>query len=294
MKARQFALLLVLALIWGSAFIMIEVVVDEVHPLTIVAGRILIAALLLPAIALAARQGFPPRSAWPLLFVLAALNNVVPFSLVIWAQQHITSSLAATLNATMPLFTFIIAASVGSEKRDTEKALGVVIGLAGAAIVIGADVRDLTSSNTLAQFAVIGGASAYATAAVLARERLEGEPLVMAGGQMLAGALMAIPLALVIDGIPDLDISTAAKLNWLALGILPTGLAYIIFFHLVQRVSATNVAVVAYLIPVVATVLGVTLRDDPLGPNLFIGLPLILIGMAADNGAITAALKRAT
>lgn len=277
---------MLLGLIWGSAFLLIDVAVDEVEPLTMVAGRLILAGVMLTTIALAAGKGLPPRSMWGLLVAMAILNNAVPFTLITWAQQHITSSLAATLNATMPLFTFVIAAAIRTERATPERMFGLIVGFAGAAVVIGPDLTDLTSSNTLGDLAVIGGALGYAASAILARERASGDPWVLSSGQMVVGACIMTPIALIFDGAPDTDVSAKAALAWAGLGVFSSGFAYIVYFTLIQRVSATNVALVSYLIPVVATVLGVLVLDEPLGVNLFVGMALIIVGMMAVNGTL--------
>lgn len=293
MRTADAAALLALSLLWGSAFLMVDVVLEDVEPLTIVAGRLIIAAVALAAVSVLLRTPLPPRSDWPVLFVIGALNTVLPFSLITWAQQHIDSSLAATLNATMPIFVFIMAVAIGAERLRPERAVGVLIGFVGAAVLIGADLTDITSSNTLAQLAVIGGAVGYAVAAIISRERLRGQATGFALGQMVFGAMIAVPLALAIDGMPALgDVGAKSASAWVALGVLSSGMAYIIFFALIQRVSATGASVVSYLIPIVAAVLGWLVLDEDLGPNLFAGMALILAGMAAVNGVFGAVTGR--
>lgn len=294
MKSRDTGLLLLLGLIWGSAFLMIDVVVREVDPLTSVAGRLVIGAVMLSAIALATGRGLPPRSMLPVLLVLAVFNNVIPFALITWAQQHIDSSLAATLNSTMPLFTFALAASIGSERFDAERTAGLLIGFVGAAVLIGPDVTDLSASNGLGDLAVIGGSLCYAIATVIARQRLRGEPLVLASGQMTIAAIVSIPLALAVDGAPRFDIGWEAGLSLIGLGVFSSGFAYIIFFTLIQRVSATSVSVVSYVIPVVATVLGWLVLDESIGVNLLVGLALVIAGMLAVNGGLSGLFRRAS
>lgn len=286
MNRRDASLLVLLSLVWGSAFAMVDVVLDDVDPFTIVAGRLALAALLLTVTAVVLGNGLPPRSAWGVLLVLAIFNNLLPFSLITWAQQHITSSLAATLNATMPLMTFVIAAAAGTERPTADRALGVVVGFVGAAVLIGPDLTDITSSNTIGDLAVLGGSAGYAVSTVIARERLRGEPIALASGQMIFGALLAVPLALLVDGRPDLTISTQASLSWIGLGALSSGAAYIIFFTLVQRMTATSISLVSYLIPVVATTIGIVVLDEKVRLNLFIGLALIIAGMLLVNGVL--------
>ena len=278
------AAMLLLGLIWGSAFLFNHVVVREVPPFTIVAGRLVLSAAVLVALVFAAGQKLPPRAMWPVIALIAAVNNVAPFTLITWAQEHITSSLAATLNSTMPLFTLLIAHFTWSERANAEKAAGLAVGFVGALILIGPDITDITSSSTLGEFAVIGGSVCYAAGTVLSREKMHGAPVSLAAGQMIFGALLAIPLALAFDGVPDYTISMKAALSWVAVGVLSSGIAYIIFFTLVQRITATQISVVSYLIPIVATVLGWLVLDESIGVNLFAGLALILIGMTLVNG----------
>ncbi len=292
MRARDTAALLILSTIWGSAFLFNHEVVRDVDPLTVVAGRLGVAALVLAP--LAARRGgvLPPRTAWPALIFLAAFNNVIPFALITAAQVHISSSVAATLVATMPLFVLLFASAGGTEHADIEKVAGLIIGFVGAALLIGPDLGDLTDSNTIGQLAVIAAAACYAISTVLARPTSSGDPVSLASAQMIFGVVIAVPLALIFDGAPDGGIGVKAGLSWLALGTLSSGIAYIIFFTLVQRMKATQLSVVSYLIPFVATVLGWVVLDETIGPNLFAGLLLIVAGVMAVNGAVRGVVER--
>jgi drug/metabolite transporter (DMT)-like permease len=293
MKPVELAALILLGVLWGSAFLLIDVAIDEVEPLTLVAGRLIIAALLLGAIVLLSGRTLPGRSRWRVLLLLGALSNVLPFALITWAQQHIASSLAATLNSTMPLLTFVIAAAAGDERASRERVAGLIIGFIGAAVLIGPDLTEISSDDTLAQLAVLGGSASYALGTVIARTRLgSGDVTALAAGQLAFGALLATPLALAVDGAPAFDLSWKAALAWLGLGVSATAFAYIIFYWLVQRLRATDVAAVSYLIPIVATLLGWLVLDETIGPNLFVGLALIIAGMAVINGVSSAVAER--
>lgn len=294
MKARDFGWLLLLGIIWGAAFLFINVVVDEVPPLTVVAGRLLLAAAALLLVLVATGRGMPARSVWPLLVVLGVINNVLPFALITWSEQHIASSLAATLNATMPLFTFAIAVGLAVERPSFDRALGLIVGFGGAVVLLNPSFSDLTSSSALAEFAVIAASACYALGTVLARDRLyEGDPLAFAAGQLTAGAIIAIPLALAVDGTPHLHLGAGAALSWAALGMVCTAVAYVIFFRLVQRISATQVSLVSYIIPIVGTLLGWAALGEHVGWTLIAGLVLILAGLAIVNGTSRTLLDRA-
>jgi drug/metabolite transporter (DMT)-like permease len=293
MKPVETAMLVMLSLVWGSAFLFVEVVVEDVRPLTIVAGRLLVAALVLAPAAAIARGGILPRRLWPAMVFIAVFNNVIPFTLITSAQEHIPSSLAAALIGTNPLFTLVIASAIGAEKVDTGRVGGLVAGFVGAVVLIGPDLGEITSSSTVAQLAVLCGSVCYAVSTVAANRTAEGAALSLAAGQMIVAAAISIPLALALDGLPDTGIGGKAALAWLALGIFSSGVAYILFYSLVKRVTATQVAVVSYLIPIVATLLGWLVLDEALSPRLWLGLALIVGGVAAVNGGLQALWQRA-
>ena len=287
MKPRETATLVVLATIWGAAFLFVDVVVDEVEPLTIVAGRLLIASLVLVPAALLAGTLLPPRESWVAVFLMALFNNVLPFSLITAAQEHIDSSLAATLVGTMPLFVLVITFAARTERPSAERVIGLVIGFVGAVVVIGPDLGDITASNTVAQLAVLAASLCYGISNVIARQWAKGPPLSLAASQLVVAAAIALPIALIVDGPHVGSISAKAASSWLALAVVCSGIAYILFYDLVQRVTATQASIVAYLIPIVATVLGWAVLDEHIGPNLFVGLALILVGVTAVNGALS-------
>jgi len=289
LKPRETATLVLLATIWGAAFLLIDVVVDEVEPLTVVGGRVLIASMVLVPVARLAGRVMPPRESWAAVVVMAIFNNVLPFSLITAAQEHIDSSLAATLIGTMPLFVLLITFAAGTERPSPARVLGLVIGFVGAVVVIGPDLGDITSSNTLGKLAVLGASLCYGISAVVARQWAKGPPLSLSAGQLVIAAAISLPIALVVDGPHVGAISAKGAFAWLALGIVCSGVAYILFYDLVQRVTATQASLVAYLIPIVATVLGWAVLGERIGPNLFVGLALILVGVMAVNGVLASA-----
>ncbi len=285
--------LLLLSLLWGSAFLMNDYVVEGFEPFTVVAGRLAIAGLALSTVLLMTGRSLPARSNWALLVVIAVVNNVAPFTLITWAQQHIESSLAATLIATMPLITFVIAAAMGAEAPTPEKGAGVVVGFIGAAVLIGPSLDDVTSSSALGELAVVAASLCYALGTIISREWLRGEPVALAWGQIAIGAVVAAPLALLFEGVPDGGAPASAWTALAGLGLFSSAAAYILFFSLIQRMPATNVAIVSYLIPVVATLLGWLVLGEDIGLSLLLGLALIVGGMMAVNGSARAWLTRA-
>ncbi len=223
-------MLIVLSVIWGSAFMLVKVVLEEVPPLTLVAGRLSGAALFL-AIALVVTGRSLPRSPgpWLIFALLGVVNMVFPFTLLTWGQQHIESSLAAILVASMPLSTGILAHFWIKERLTTDRALGVLVGFAGVFVLIGGDLRDLTESSTLGQLAIIGGVLGYAFGTVFARRYLQdADPVETAAGQTLVGTALMLPIALAVDRPFDLSISVKVGFAWATLGVLASAVALII------------------------------------------------------------------
>jgi len=279
-------MLVILSCIWGNSFLFTKVTVEEVPPLTLVEGRLLLAGavLLLLMRGLGLSLSLTPRL-WAAITFMGLVNNVIPFALITWGQQHIDSSLAAILNGTMPLFTVAIAPLWIKEPLTRERAAGVLIGFAGVFVLLGPDLGAIAESSTLGQLAVIGASLCYATGAVFARRYLqERQPVVFATSQMVVASALLLPVALAVDTPFDLRVSAKAALAWTALGVLSSGLAYIIFFWLIQRIAAMQLSLVAYLIPLVAVFMGWLVLDERLGANSFSGLALIVLGVFIVNG----------
>ena len=274
---------------------LVRVVLDEVPPLTLVAGRLtgafafLAVALLLtgrslPIARWPSGQGRGPKP-WQTFLLLGLVNNVFPFSMLTWGQQHIESSLAAILVASMPLSTGILAHFWIKERLTTDRALGVLVGFAGVFVLIGGDLRDLTESSTLGQLAILVGVLGYAFGTVFARRYLEdGDPLVLATGQTIVAVAVIAPVALAVDQPFDLVISAKVGLAWGTLGLVNSAVAYLLFFWLLRRVTATQASMVTYLIPVTALFLGALVLDERLGANSFAGLAVIILGVWIVNG----------
>jgi drug/metabolite transporter (DMT)-like permease len=284
-RPSHLALLVILSVIWGSAFALVKVVLEDVEPLTLVAGRLTGAAIFLSIVlALTDHQLPRTREAWTAFALLGVINNVYPFVLLSWGQQHIDSSLAAILTATMPLSTVIFALSIG-ERMTADRVAGLLVGFAGVFLLIGGDLRDITESSTLGQLAIIAGVLGYSFGTVFARRYLQNaDPIATANGQMLVGAAVMLPLALGIDRPFDISVSLKTALAWGTLGVVASGVAYLLFYRLVQQVSATQASMVSYLIPISAVVIGAAFLDERLAATSFLGLALIIAGVWIVNG----------
>lgn len=295
--ASDWALLGLLSIIWGGSFLFVGVAVKELPPLTIVALRVLLAALALQVVLRAMGMHLPrERRAWAAFFGMGILNNVIPFSLIVWGQGHIASGLASILNATTPLFTVIVAHYFTNDERLTGARLGgVVVGFLGVAVMIGSAAFTSLNANVLAQLAVLAAALSYGFSGVFGRrfKTLGIAPLVAAAGQVTASSCILLPVSLIVDRPWTLPMpSTATVLSLLSLALVSTAFAYLIFFRLLARAGATNVGLVTFLIPVSAILFGVLILGETLEWRHAAGMALIAAGLMLIDGRPWAAIGR--
>jgi drug/metabolite transporter (DMT)-like permease len=296
MTRREWAILLALAAIWGAAFFFIKVAVTHVAPLTYVWLRLTIAAAALVGwMRWRGERLYLPLSFWAAILVLALLNNVVPFLLFGWAQQHIASGLASILNATTPIWGVIAAHLATSDERMTPaKLIGVVIGFAGVATMIGPDLLA-SGGSLLPQLACILASLCYALAGVWARRfrPMKISPLKVSTAQLLVGALVMTPLSLTVEQ-PWIggSVSLEALGAILVLALVCSAFAYVLYFRLIDSAGATNATLVTLLVPPVAILLGALFLGEMLTGGQFLGLALIGLGLAVIDGRLFAAVRR--
>jgi drug/metabolite transporter (DMT)-like permease len=296
MTASDWALLAVLSIVWGGSFLFVGVAVRELPPLTIVALRVVTAALTLLLVLKLMGVDLPrTRQAWAAFLGMSILNNVIPFTLIVWGQSHIASGLASILNATTPLFTVIVAHYLTTDERLTGQRLaGVIVGFVGVAVMIGAAAFASLDASVLAQLAVLGAALSYGFSGVFGRrfKTMGIPPLATAAGQVTVSSAILLPTALIVDRPWTLAMpSTGAILSLAALGLVSTAFAYLIFFRLLARAGATNVGLVTFLIPVSAILLGVLVLGETLAMRHVAGMVLIGAGLILIDGRLISALS---
>lgn len=293
MSALEWSMLLALTMLWGGSFFFNGVAVKELPTFTVVVGRVALAAVVLYAVSRAMGHKIPhSRRLWAAFFAMGLLNNVVPFSLIVWGQSHIGSGLASILNATTPLFTVIIAHWCTSDERMTPGRLtGVMIGFAGVAVMIGSDLIGMLgpdmSLGFVAQCACLAAAISYGFAGVYGRRfRDMGlTPLSTATGQVVASSVILVPVMLVVDQPWTLPMPSFAAISALcAVAILSTALAYILYFRILATAGATNLLLVTFLMPVCAIFLGILFLDEILLTKHLVGMALIGMGLIAIDG----------
>jgi len=302
MGLKEWTMLGLLSVLWGASFFSIEIVVKELPPLTIVNIRVGLAALVLYAYMRIAGivppfRGRSDRGMVFLAFVLMAIfNNIVPATLIVWGQTHITSSLASILNATMPLFTVFMAHFfVSGERLSLNRLLGVLVGFSGVVLIVGPAALAGMLSGVAGQLAILGAAFSYSIAVVIGR-RFVGLgiiPVQMAFGQASTAALILLPVTLVVDQPLALPVpSLGVILALISLATFSTALAYLLYFRLIAEAGATNASLVTLLIPVVATSLGVGFLGEIFEPAHGIGLLLIAFGLMLIDGRIGGKRRR--
>lgn len=280
MRGWDWIMLWTLSLLWGGSFLFNEIALQGLPPLTIVWGRVALAAAILWLVVVTSGAKGPPRNLWPTLLVMGVLNNAVPFTLFVLAQGQITGALASVLNATTPLFTVLVAHLATRDERLTgRKTLGVALGFAG---VLGMMAGEAFGGAVPAMLACLGAALSYALAGVWGRRfsRAGLAPMATACGQLSASTLLITPLWLWVDRPWHLAWPGAAPiLAVIGLAALCSALAYLLFFRILASAGATAISLVTFLIPISAAGLGWLILDEHLALRHLVGLGLILLGL---------------
>jgi drug/metabolite transporter (DMT)-like permease len=290
MRLKNFLGLAFLACLWGPSFVFIKVAVQEIPPLKMVVGRVGIAAVLLYLVLRLQGRSLPPFGpVWKHFAFLGFMHNALPFALFNWGEQYIDSALAAILNGTTPLFTILLAHFFVADDRLTPaKVSGALIGFGGLLLLIGPSLLGGLQATTLGLLAVAMATICYAVAIVYSRLSMRGlPPLVAPTAQLGMATLFALPLSLFIEQPYRLPMPSWAALgSLLVLAAIGTALAFGVYYFLIERIGASAISMVTYIIPVVGIILGVVLLDEALAWNAYAGCALILCGVMFANGLI--------
>jgi drug/metabolite transporter (DMT)-like permease len=284
-----------LAVAWGSTFLFIKIGDEALAPLQVSFGRLLVGTAVLLALLAARGERLPAeRQTWARLAVAAVLLNVAPFSLFAYGERHVSSVLAGIWNATVPLFTLPVAVLLlADEHAGARRLAGLAIGFAGVLTVLGV-WRGLGTTSLAGNLMCLGAAASYGlgfpyTRRYLAHRR-EG-PLSLATAQLICATVQIALLTVLFTGAPR---ALAAKhvLSILALGAVGTGLTFILNYSLIRDVGATVTSTVAYVMPIVSTVLGVVALGEPVGWYQPVGAVVIVAGAALAQSRERAALAQ--
>ena len=293
----DWSLMFLLATIWGGSFFFVAVALESVSVMGTVALRLLMAAASLWIFVLVTRQRIPssPR-VWFGFLPMGLLNNVIPFSLIVWGQSSIPSGLASILNATTPLFTVLVAGCFLADERITaRKVLGILCGVVGVATLMNPGVLADWEGGVLPRLAVLGAAVSYGFAGTYGRRfgRMGVPPPIAALGQLTVSSALATAAFVVLDEPGRLlEAGGSAWASLLALATVSTAFAYLIYFRLLDAAGATNISLVTLLAPVSAVLLGISFLGETLETEHLTGMAFIAFGLTIIDGRPWKALKK--
>jgi len=277
---RDALLLLLLSSIWGASFLFIKVGVEVLEPSVVAFGRLLFGALFLVTL-LPGRGGLAPlRGRLGPIVVLGSLNNAVPFWLLGFAETRLDSGLTAVIQAAAPIFTVLLASRIDVTQRVTgARLVGIAIGFGGVALLVGVQSGD----DVVAALAVIGVALCYAFSVLYAGRTMRGAPpLQVSFGQLACASLLLAPV-----GLGQLPTTAPAARVWLAvlvLGVLGSGIAYLLYFAIIASAGASRAILVTYLVPAFALAYGALFLDEAITVTALVGLAFVLTGTALATG----------
>ncbi|MCP4927121.1 MAG: DMT family transporter [Gammaproteobacteria bacterium] len=277
-------ILLCLALVWGSSYLMIEIALQAWQPAQITGLRILLAAMVLLAWVVFSRSRIPlDLRTWVFFLIIAVIGNCLPFFLISWGQQYVESGLAGILAASTPLVVLILSHfMLPDERLRIRHLVSFMLGFTGVVVLMGADLPMTlggSGNRLLAQFAIIGGAICYALATVIARRMPPVSPLVTSAGVMLLASGLMTPF-IVAAAAPLPEASGPAILALGFLGVMGTGVSSILYFYLINLTGARFTSLLNYLVPAWALLLGVTILGEKFPISTWFALIIILSGLA--------------
>jgi drug/metabolite transporter (DMT)-like permease len=279
----EFALLLLLATLWGASYTFIKLGVATAPPTTLIAARTLIAGLLL-LVVMRARGLRLPRdiATWRRFLLQAFLNSVIPWTLIAWGERSLDAGLATILNSTSPMFTFFLTLAITRhETLSVRKLFGVLIGMAGICLIVGVQALSGLGAQLAAEIAVVVATICYAGAAIFSRGFKNLDPMAPAAGSLLSGAAVLIPVSLVLDRPWTLAPSMSSILALMGLAIFSTAFAFVIYFRLIQTLGSVSTTTQSYLRVPIGVAFGVLFLGESLTETAWIGLGCVFIGVAA-------------
>ncbi len=294
MSLQNWILLIILSVLWGGTFFFIELALVDFTPFTIVFLRVSLAALALFAYLFLSGEKIPTGlGVWATLAVMGLLNNVLPFSLITWGQTHITGGVASILNATTPLFGVVFAHFLTQdEKMVPHKLIGVLVGFAGILVMMQPTMDNGFSFEGLGQFAVLGAAMSYGIAIVWGKRLSDTPPIVNAFGMLFVSSLVLLPTIFIVEEPLSLTPTLISAASVLALALLGTAIAYLLFFRILASAGAVNLTLVTFLIPVSALILGIGILGEDIHPMTLYGMLVIFAGLAIIDGRILRLFKK--
>ncbi len=289
MSLADWLQLLLLGCVWGATFFFARIAVVEMNPLVLVLFRVSIAAATLHLYLLARGVSFTVALPYAIpLFLLAILNNVIPFSLIFAGQAHLGAGVAAVLNATTPFWTIVLASLLTADERiSMNKLAGIGIGIAGTAVMIGPDTLSALDGPVWPKFALVAASLSYAFALMVARRLSRIPPAVVATAQLTCSAIVMAPIVLLTQDASGLfDATPPVWAAVFAMSLMSTAFAYILYFRLIASAGATNASLVTLIVPASAILLGTIFLGERLDTVEIAGISLIGLGLLVIDGRI--------
>ena len=285
MKPREIFTLLALSAIWGASYLFIRIAAPLLGSVVLASARLLIGGGLVLAYAVVIGQKPELRQRWKMFLLLGAINSALPMTLIGIAVSNLNASISAVINATVPLFTSLVAAIWLKDKLRPKQLAGIALGLAGVIVLMGWSPLPLTPAVLLAALLAVLAALCYGIGNVFVRVGFKGVPtLTMTIAQQLFAGTLLLPLAMA--NAPAAHPTPLGLFAALALGLLCTGFAYMLYFRLIGSLGPTRTAVYAYMVPFFSILWGGIFLGEPLSAGLVGGLAIILFSVALVTGVI--------
>lgn len=286
MKNRNIYLLFLLTLCWGPSFFFIKIALQELSPLMLAAMRIGLGALVLNITLMLRGESLPKqRRFWLDTFVAGLFSVTIPFLLINWGQQYVSSSLGALLNGLTPIFTILFSLMfLKHESLNENKIKGIVLGFLGLIVLVWPEIQEGVSATIMGIMAISLAAASYGLGWVYVRKRLVNTPSFKApAAQLLGVSSYLVPLAILLEGKVNFELSWQTLTAVGSLGVLGTAIAFILNFKLIEKAGASYASMVSYVIPVMAVVLGVFFLGEKVTGWFFTGAVFILMGIYVGN-----------
>jgi drug/metabolite transporter (DMT)-like permease len=281
--AVELALLVLLATLWGASYAFIKLGVESIPPVTLIAARTAIAAVVLLGVLRWRGIAMPTdRLTWLRFLRQACLNSVVPFTLIAWAERTVDAGLATILNSPAPIFTFMLARGMAHRQPATgPQLLGAICGMIGVCLIVGVQALSGIGEQLVAQLAIVAATACYAGAAVFGRNFEGLDAMLPATGSLLCGALVLVPISVIVDVPWTLAPSSRSILALLGLSVFSTALAFTLYFRLIRTLGSMGATSQAYLRVPIGVALAVAFLGETIAGTTLIGLSLVIAGVAA-------------
>jgi drug/metabolite transporter (DMT)-like permease len=287
MKIKDWLLLIIISLMWGSSFFFNAILVQSVGPWALTAGRVTIGAIGVWVYIILTGRKIPTDPAlWRFYILLGSIAYALPFTAIAWGQLQISGGLASIINAMNPITILIITHFwPGGEKATRLKFTGVVIGFAGVALLMLPKLQAGAVGELLAYLAVYSATICYAIGLNIVRRLKHHSPVVTAAGALSGAALTSLLLAFIVEGVPG-KLNQVEILSFLSIGLISTSLAFSIMYYLLPRIGAVNFSMVTFMVPITAIFLGISFLGESLEFTQIAGMAVIFLGLLFIDGRL--------